>query len=285
MELLLLTADPEAGSVLPALSMLAHSVRSAAPEVATLLGTDPCDAVLVDARSDLMESRTLCRLLVSTGLEVPVVIVISDGGLVALSVDWGFDEFLLPTAGPAEVDARLRLLVARRATESSAGRGSAEVLGELVIDESTYTVRLRGRPLDLTYKEFELLKYLAQHAGRVFTRAQLLAEVWDYDFFGGTRTVDVHVRRLRAKLGPEHEQLIGTVRNVGYKFIRPVRTMSPRQRADHEHAANANSTSAYRADLAPKASQQASDSPTQPAPAAVPRLGALPQRRSTGSRS
>jgi DNA-binding response OmpR family regulator len=96
-------------------------------------------------------------------------------------------------------------------------------LGELVIDEGTYTARLRGRPLDLTYKEFELLKYLAQHAGRVFTRAQLLQEVWGYDFFGGTRTVDVHVRRLRAKLGPEYESLIGTVRNVGYKAVRPAR--------------------------------------------------------------
>ena len=94
-------------------------------------------------------------------------------------------------------------------------------LGELVIDEATYMARLRGRPLDLTYKEFELLKYLAQHAGRVFTRAQLLQEVWGYDFFGGTRTVDVHVRRLRAKLGTEHEQMIGTVRNVGYKFVQP----------------------------------------------------------------
>ena len=82
---------------------------------------------------------------------------------------------------------------------------------------------MRGRPLDLTYKEFELLKYLAQHAGRVFTRAQLLQEVWGYDFFGGTRTVDVHVRRLRAKLGTEYESLIGTVRNVGYKAVRPAR--------------------------------------------------------------
>ena len=97
------------------------------------------------------------------------------------------------------------------------------MLGELVIDEATYAARLRGRLLELTYKEFELLKYLAQHAGRVFTRAQLLQEVWGYDFFGGTRTVDVHVRRLRAKLGTEHEQMIGTVRNVGYKFVRPSR--------------------------------------------------------------
>src|SRR6202043_629154 len=73
--------------------------------------------------------------------------------------------------------------------------------------------------LDLTFKEFELLKFLAQHPGRVFTRAQLLQEVWGYDYFGGTRTVDVHVRRLRAKLGTEHEALIGTVRNVGYRFV------------------------------------------------------------------
>ena len=93
--------------------------------------------------------------------------------------------------------------------------------GELTIDEGTYTCRLRGRVLDLTFKEFELLKYLAQHPGRVFTRAQLLQEVWGYDYFGGTRTVDVHVRRLRAKLGAEHEGLIGTVRNVGYRFVPP----------------------------------------------------------------
>src|SRR6185312_12844461 len=96
-------------------------------------------------------------------------------------------------------------------------------LGDLTIEEDTYTARLRGRPLELTYKEFELLKFLAQHPGRVFTREQLVTEVWGYDFFGGTRTVDVHVRRLRAKLGPEHEALIGTVRNVGYKVVPPAR--------------------------------------------------------------
>ena len=78
-----------------------------------------------------------------------------------------------------------------------------------------------GRSLDLTFKEFELLKYLAQHPGRVFTRAQLLHEIWGYDYFGGTRTVDVHIRRLRAKLGPEFEAIIGTVRNVGYRFSLP----------------------------------------------------------------
>nr|WP_269204681.1 response regulator transcription factor [Motilibacter deserti] len=93
--------------------------------------------------------------------------------------------------------------------------------GDLSIDEATYVAKVRGRVLDLTFKEFELLKFLAQHPGRVFTRAQLLQEVWGYDYFGGTRTVDVHVRRLRAKLGADHEALIGTVRNVGYRFVAP----------------------------------------------------------------
>ena len=88
-----------------------------------------------------------------------------------------------------------------------------------MIDEASYSARIGGRLLDLTYKEFELIKHLAQHPGRVFTRAQLLQEVWGYDYFGGTRTVDVHVRRLRAKLGLEYDVLIGTVRNVGYRFV------------------------------------------------------------------
>ena len=99
-----------------------------------------------------------------TGTSVPVVAVVNEGGLVAVNVEWGLDEILLPSTGPAEIDARLRLLVGRRggaANQESAGKVS---LGELVIDEGTYTARLRGRPLDLTYKEFELLKYLAQHA-------------------------------------------------------------------------------------------------------------------------
>jgi DNA-binding response OmpR family regulator len=95
--------------------------------------------------------------------------------------------------------------------------------GEVVVDDATYTAKIGGRPLDLTFKEFELLKFLAQHPGRVFSRQQLLQEVWGYDYFGGTRTVDVHVRRLRAKLGPENETLIGTVRNVGYRFVLPMK--------------------------------------------------------------
>ena len=161
----------------------------------------------------------LCRLLRTTGLAVPLLAVLTEGGLAGLSAEWGVDDVVLDSAGPAEVDARLRLAVGRSAPETS-DPGVVRA-GELTIDETTYTCRLRGRVLDLTFKEFELLKHLAQHPGRVFTRAQLLQEVWGYDYYGGTRTVDVHVRRLRAKLGVEHEQLIGTVRHVGYKFVTP----------------------------------------------------------------
>ena len=224
MELLLLTSDPNPESVLPSLVLLAHNVRPAPTEVASLLEAGTADVALVDARTDLAAARGLCRLLGSTGSSVPVVAVLTEGGLVAVNADWGLDDILLPGTGPAELDARLRLLVGRNGGVASPENTGKITLGELVIDEGTYTARLRGRPLDLTYKEFELLKYLAQHAGRVFTRAQLLQEVWGYDFFGGTRTVDVHVRRLRAKLGSEYESLIGTVRNVGYKAVRPARS-------------------------------------------------------------
>lgn len=231
MDLLLLTSELHPDAVLPALSLLPHAVRTASAEPASLLESGTVDAVLVDARHDLSSARGLCRLISGTGRSVPVLVVVSEGGLIAVNADWGLDEILLPATGPAEVDARLRLVIGRRGVMAEQGAGKIS-LGELVIDEATYTARLRGRPLDLTYKEFELLKYLVMHAGRVFTRAQLLHEVWGYDFFGGTRTVDVHVRRLRAKLGPEHDALIGTVRNVGYKAVRPSRGRSTRVTAE-----------------------------------------------------
>jgi len=204
--------------VLPALGLLSHGVTVVRADVSVLLGSPTADAVLVDARRDLASARSLLRMLDTTGVSCPVFAVLTEGGLAALRADWGIDDVLLDTAGPAEVEARLRLATGRRT--ASANTDAITRVGELYVDEHTYTARLRGRPLDLTYKEFELLKFLAQHPGRVFSRAQLLQEVWGYDYYGGTRTVDVHVRRLRAKLGSEHEGLIGTVRNVGYKFVR-----------------------------------------------------------------
>ncbi|MBD2894316.1 winged helix-turn-helix transcriptional regulator [Actinomadura nitritigenes] len=218
--LLLTNALEPSDEVLPALGLLLHSVRVAPAEASALIDAPPADVVLVDARRELVQAKSLCRLLRTTGLDCPLLGIVTEGGLAALSSEWGLDDMLLQTAGPAEVEARLRLAVGRAAAVADAEEVPGEIRsGELTIDEATYTARLRGRILDLTFKEFELLKYLAQHPGRVFTRAQLLQEVWGYDYFGGTRTVDVHVRRLRAKLGAEYESLIGTVRNVGYRFV------------------------------------------------------------------
>ena len=145
-----------------------------APELSSLLDGDSGDVVLVDARHDLVQARTLCGLLSSTGVAASLVAVLSEGGLVALSADWGVDDVLLDTAGPAEVDARLKWATARRlaaSTPADGNDGGVTQAGELVIDEHSYSAKLSGRPLDLTYKEFELLKYLAQHPGRVFPRA------------------------------------------------------------------------------------------------------------------
>jgi DNA-binding response OmpR family regulator len=218
--LLVLTSALEpSAEVLPALGLLLHSVRVAPAEASALVDTAPADAVLIDARRELAHAKSLCRLLHTTGLDCPLLVIVTEGGLAALTTEWGADDVLLNTSGPAEVEARLRLAAGRRAGRLVDAEPDEIRSGDLTIDEATYSARLRGRVLDLTFKEFELLKFLAQHPGRVFTRAQLLQEVWGYDYFGGTRTVDVHVRRLRAKLGAEHEALIGTVRNVGYRFV------------------------------------------------------------------
>jgi DNA-binding response OmpR family regulator len=223
-QLLLLTnaLEPSA-QVLPALALLGHHVRVLPAEASALVETPPADAVLVDGRRDLAQTRSLCRLLRTTGVSAPLMVILTEGGLAGVSAEWGVDDVLLDSSGPAEVEARLRLAVSRTKAVEEDDVPPEIRAGDVVIDETAYTARVRGRVLDLTYKEFELLKHLAQHPGRVYTRAQLLQEVWGYDYYGGTRTVDVHVRRLRAKLGPEHEALIGTVRNVGYRFVPPTR--------------------------------------------------------------
>ncbi|MEV5607788.1 response regulator transcription factor [Streptomyces sp. NPDC052225] len=239
--LLLTNALQPSTEVLPALGLLLHNVRVAPAEGPALVDTPGADVILIDGRRDLPQVRSLCQLLRSTGPGCPLVLVVTEGGLAAVTADWGIDDVLLDTAGPAEVEARLRLAMGRQ--QIVADDSPMEIRnGDLSVDEATYSAKLKGRVLDLTFKEFELLKYLAQHPGRVFTRAQLLQEVWGYDYFGGTRTVDVHVRRLRAKLGPEHESLIGTVRNVGYRFVtpeKPEKTERAEKTADkHEKAAD-----------------------------------------------
>jgi DNA-binding response OmpR family regulator len=212
-QLLILTSAVE-GDVLPSLGLLGHRVRAIPAEPASLINAPTTDLILVDARADLVSAKSLCKILNTTGINVPLVLVLTEGGLTAVSADWGVDDMVLESAGPAELDARIRLAIGRQDQQKT---GSKIQASGVVIDEASYSAKVHGRPLDLTFKEFELLRFLATHPSRVFTREQLLSEVWGYDYFGGTRTVDVHVRRLRAKLG-DSESLIGTVRNVGYRF-------------------------------------------------------------------
>ena len=273
-ELLLLTSAAEPpGEILPAIGLLLHTVRAGPADAAALADPPAADAVLVDARRDLVRARELCRLLRATGIEVPLLAVLTEGGLAAVTADWGTDDVILNTAGPAEVEARLRLAVGRQASAAPAAPDEIRS-GDLAIDEATYSARLRARALDLTFKEFELLKFLAQHPGRVFTRAHLLQEVWGYDYFGGTRTVDVHVRRLRAKLGAEHEALIGTVRNVGYRFV----PLKPEEGRGHQRATGTGAPG----DGAPAEPARGEDGGPRPAAGRIDQMG---RRRSSPARA
>lgn len=182
----------------------------------------PPNIIVVDGGDDLHRANR-CRRKLSTLSalgETPTLLTIAVPRLSGLDFSVGFDDFVLSPVVPAELYARLRQLDWRTATF-----GSEEVVkvDDLVIDLAGYEVYLSGRLIEFTHQEFELLKFLAQNRGRVFSREQLLQKVWNYEYAGGTRTVDIHVRRLRAKLGATAGGLIETVRNVGYK-MRPARS-------------------------------------------------------------
>ena len=180
-DLTLMTAAEDPATVLPSLALLPHRVRVLPLDLASIVRLPEDTILFVDARDDLATAKTVCLMMHASGLTM--------------------QKLDTPVLSDGQ-DGLLRC-------------------GDLVMDVNGYTASLHGHPLDLAYKEFELLKYLMQHPGHVFTRAQLLQEVWGYDYYGGTRTVDVHIRRLRAKLGGEYEHMIGTVRNVGYRFDPP----------------------------------------------------------------
>ena len=126
-----------------------------------------------------------------------------------------FDDFCLTPFRPTELQARLEHLCFQTGREV---RPELVEYGPLALNLETYQAAIDGTPIDLTYMEYELLKFLASHPGKVFTRETLLSRVWGYDYYGGARTVDVHIRRLRAKLGEEHANLSHTVRSVGYRI-------------------------------------------------------------------
>lgn len=152
---------------------------------------------------------------------IPVVVILPVVSLEGISAAREEIEVCFLPCTPEEVNLRLSLAMSRHAPVESP---NTIIHGELVIDCDRYEVTLRGRKVDLTYKEYELLKHLASNPGRVFSREALLRSVWEYDYFGGTRTVDVHVRRLRSKIDDVTYHFIETQWNVGYRFRSPKTT-------------------------------------------------------------
>ena len=222
MQVLVLTDDPEFSSVMPSITLLTPPARYSALE-ATPLADAAADIAIVDARTDLLAACRACRMRAEAEPAVAVVAVVSD--LIAIDMDWGIDEVVLPDARPAELHMRLRLAQSRRRTNAKTHAPAVVQLGDLMLDEASYSVFAGNRRLDLTLTEFKLLDYLAKHPGQAFTRDELLRDVWGHPC-GNAKTVDVHVQRLRAKLGTPYEALVDTVRGVGYMAVQPRRPRS-----------------------------------------------------------
>ena len=192
MRIIMFTRESDATDVLPATAFLDSPVECLPPMPSSYAEVDSADVVMIDARGDLTRARALCQLFTGPMDCPPIILIVEEGGAAAVQIDWGAADFVMAGAKPAELSARLRLL-----------RAHVPVVDETDDDR------------------IELLKFLAANRGRVLTRDALLHEVWGEDYIGGSRTVDVHIRRLRAKLGTEHDNLIGTVRNVGYRLDAP----------------------------------------------------------------
>jgi DNA-binding response OmpR family regulator len=219
MEPLLLFPDPPPPEVTQALDVAGYPWKAVGSE-AGLAAAEPADGwsgAVVCASGDREGALAVCRALRKRDTPLqPLLLVLSVDQLDALELrDELFDDFCVHPADPRELAARLAHLFWRT------GHGTRPELveyGELILNLETYQAAVGGHPIDLTFMEYELLKFLVSHPGRVFTRETLLSRVWGYEYYGGARTVDVHIRRLRAKLGEEHAGLIQTVRSVGYRF-------------------------------------------------------------------
>jgi DNA-binding response OmpR family regulator len=220
LEVLLLADENNFESALPALTSFAQTVRCGPLDLdGSPDAYGAADVAVIDARTDLAAAQRACRRLAVGAPAVAVVAVVAPADFVAVDIDWGFDDVLLSSAEADELHTRLRLAITRR---RKALAGTLK-FGDLALHPDSFTASLCGQDLGLTLTEFKLLNFLVQHAGRAFTRTRLMHEAWGYDCNGRVRTVDVHVRRLRAKLGTEHESMIDTVRGVGYMAVTPPR--------------------------------------------------------------
>jgi DNA-binding response OmpR family regulator len=208
--------DPPSPDVVRALEIGGYAWQAITDEAVATAGV--WSAALLSAEGDADAAFAFARAIrQADGGVAPVLLVVRGAMLTELeSRHELFDDFIVSPFHPVEFEARLKHLLVRGGWSEAA----AELVtyDQLVLNLETYQAIIAGRPLDLTYMEYELLKFLASNPGRVFTRETLLSRVWGYEYYGGARTVDVHVRRLRSKLGEEHAALIQTVRSVGYKF-------------------------------------------------------------------
>ena len=212
--------DPVSTELARTLDLAGYSWKGVASADAAS-GSEPANGwagAVVDGSTELESAWAFARGLRRNDTDpVRTLLLVSGAQLGELALrDELFDDFCLAPFHPSELEARLRHLLV--ATAAVAPRPELVAYDALALNLETYQASVAGRPLDLTYMEYELLKFLAQNPGRVFTREMLLSRVWGYEYYGGARTVDVHVRRLRAKLGEEHADLIQTVRSVGYRF-------------------------------------------------------------------
>ncbi len=219
MEPILVSPDPPPPLLAQTLDLAGYAWKACA-NASVASANEPPDGwggAIIVADEDPESAFMMCRSIRKRDASVePLLLIVSGAQLDELEQRSDlFDDFCMSPFHPKELEARLHHLFWR------AGRGSRPEIveyGDLVLNLETYQAALGDRPLDLTYMEYELLKFFATHPGKAFTREQLLSRVWGYEYYGGARTVDVHVRRLRAKLGEEHASLIQTVRSVGYRF-------------------------------------------------------------------
>ena len=220
--MLLLWPHPPPPALVRCVDLAGYAWKAAAGDAGAGTGPPVTEgswaAAVVSAEADPEGAVAFCRALRrGNGTPPPLLLVVGAGHLPALDVrEQLWDDFCLSPLEPQELELRLAQLLWRAGR--SGGHPELVEHGGLVLNRETYQAAVAGRPLDLTYMEYELLKFLATHPGKVFTREALLSQVWGYEYYGGARTVDVHIRRLRAKLGEEHAGLIGTVRSVGYRF-------------------------------------------------------------------
>lgn len=217
MDVVVLTDEDDFESALPDLATFAQPMRriTLAAEADGHFAT--ADIAIIDARSNMDVAQAVSHRLTADNPGTAVVALVAPADCAAVDVDCNFDDVMLPGTGAEELQARMRLAIGRR-------RGAVDGtlrFGDLQLHPASFTATLDGNDLGLTLTEFKLLNFLVQHAGQAFTRTRLMQEAWGHDSTGKVRTVDVHIRRLRAKLGTRHQFLVDTVRGVGYRAATP----------------------------------------------------------------